>query len=178
MNNVQVALELLESLSAQKGGEIGELINYIQDYGVSVFQRKTVLGHEKGVYIEISASTWLQNSKGHLLLLQNKKLGDRWLPPGGHADGDCDLKAVAIKKLFEETGVYLHSCEIEAFRVDKIFFDKSVFGYQKILYDICFQAQLPEEQKPEICEPEKHAKLRWFSHRKAETLMGKGIPSI
>ena len=58
------------------------------------------------------------NLKGHLtasafvvdfnankiLLLHHKKL-EKWLQPGGHCDGDCNTLHVAIKEVFEETGI-------------------------------------------------------------------------
>lgn len=58
------------------------------------------------------------NLKGHLtasafvidpaeekiLLIHHKKL-NRWLQPGGHCDGETNTLAVAIKEVFEETGV-------------------------------------------------------------------------
>jgi 8-oxo-dGTP pyrophosphatase MutT (NUDIX family) len=38
------------------------------------------------------------------LLIYHKKL-DKWLQPGGHADGEEDLHKVAKSELEEETGV-------------------------------------------------------------------------
>jgi 8-oxo-dGTP pyrophosphatase MutT (NUDIX family) len=38
------------------------------------------------------------------LLVLHRKLG-RWLQPGGHADGDADLAAVALREATEETGI-------------------------------------------------------------------------
>jgi len=38
------------------------------------------------------------------LLLLHAKIG-RWLQPGGHADGDAALPAVALKEATEETGI-------------------------------------------------------------------------
>ncbi len=42
--------------------------------------------------------------KGKTLLIHHAKL-DRWLQPGGHADGDGNLGAVAMKEAAEETGL-------------------------------------------------------------------------
>lgn len=39
-----------------------------------------------------------------VLLIHHKKL-DKWLQPGGHCDGDADTLNVAIKEVYEETGV-------------------------------------------------------------------------
>ena len=39
-----------------------------------------------------------------VVLLHHKKL-EKWLQPGGHADGDADLAQVALKEASEETGI-------------------------------------------------------------------------
>lgn len=41
---------------------------------------------------------------GRFVILHHRKLG-RWLQPGGHADGDDDLAAVALREAQEETGL-------------------------------------------------------------------------
>lgn len=41
---------------------------------------------------------------GRFVVLHHRKLG-RWLQPGGHADGDDDLAAVALREAVEETGL-------------------------------------------------------------------------
>jgi len=46
----------------------------------------------------------LDSERKHLLLIHHRAL-DRWLQPGGHADGDPDLEAVARREVLEETGV-------------------------------------------------------------------------
>ncbi len=40
----------------------------------------------------------------HLLLIHHKAL-NRWLQPGGHADGDPDLESVARSEVSQETGL-------------------------------------------------------------------------
>ena len=53
----------------------------------------------------LTGSAWVVSADGnrHLLLL-HKKLG-KWLQPGGHADGDPDLVAVARREVAEESGL-------------------------------------------------------------------------
>lgn len=41
---------------------------------------------------------------GRFVVLHHRKLG-RWLQPGGHADGQGDLAAVALREATEETGL-------------------------------------------------------------------------
>ncbi len=52
-----------------------------------------------------TSSCWVTNANlDQVLLLHHTKL-DRWLQPGGHADGNFDLIAVAKQELFEETNL-------------------------------------------------------------------------
>lgn len=53
----------------------------------------------------LTGSAWVVNPSGsRTLLVLHRKLG-RWLNPGGHADGDPDLAAVALREVREETGL-------------------------------------------------------------------------
>ena len=53
----------------------------------------------------VSASTWVVNPDRTAVLLMHHRKLDRWLQPGGHADGDTDMRQVALKECNEETGV-------------------------------------------------------------------------
>ena len=62
------------------------------------FERGLLLGH-------ITASSWILNyEQNAVLLLHHTKL-NKWLQPGGHADGDDDVRSVALKEAEEETGI-------------------------------------------------------------------------
>ncbi len=62
------------------------------------YNRSLLTGH-------ITASVWIIDDIGsHTLLLKHKKL-NRWLQPGGHADGDENVVTVALKEAREETGL-------------------------------------------------------------------------
>jgi 8-oxo-dGTP pyrophosphatase MutT (NUDIX family) len=53
----------------------------------------------------MTGSAWIVDEfQEHALLLHHAKL-DRWLQPGGHADGDENIVAVARKEAEEETGL-------------------------------------------------------------------------
>jgi len=62
------------------------------------FSRRNRDGH-------FTASSWLVDRSGRRTLLTlHRKLG-RWLQLGGHADGDSDLAAVALREAEEESGL-------------------------------------------------------------------------
>lgn len=91
-----------------------ELRGYASDYAVELafrdrfvkllqehencFERSLLTGH-------ITGSAWIVDEEmGHAFLTHHAKL-DRWLQPGGHADGDEKVSRVALKEAHEETGM-------------------------------------------------------------------------
>ena len=53
----------------------------------------------------LTGSAWVVNRSGSkVILLHHRKL-DRWLQPGGHADGEFDLRQVALREAREESGL-------------------------------------------------------------------------
>lgn len=62
------------------------------------FERSLLEGHFTG-------SAWITDpEREHVLLMLHRKL-DLWLQPGGHCDGDPDVKNVALTEANEETGL-------------------------------------------------------------------------
>src|SRR5690606_4020036 len=53
----------------------------------------------------ITGSAWVVSSdRRRVALVHHRKL-ERWLQPGGHADGEADVVAVAWREAVEETGL-------------------------------------------------------------------------
>ena len=62
------------------------------------FQRNHLPGH-------VTGSSWIiDQEKSHVLLVHHAKL-NKWLQPGGHADGDENIVRVASREAEEETGL-------------------------------------------------------------------------
>ncbi len=53
----------------------------------------------------VTVSAWTVNKEFTKTLMVYHKVYDSWSWIGGHADGDADLQAVALRELSEETGV-------------------------------------------------------------------------
>jgi 8-oxo-dGTP pyrophosphatase MutT (NUDIX family) len=97
----------------------------------------------------LTGSAWvLSPDGGSVLLLHHRKL-DRWLQPGGHADGEGDLAAVAVRELREETGISGVPVYPEIFDID--------------IHDIPARGDIPEHQHFDVrfcIVPSVHAEPR------------------
>jgi 8-oxo-dGTP pyrophosphatase MutT (NUDIX family) len=66
-----------------------------------------------------TGSAWLVSADGTRVLLTHHRKLDRWLQLGGHADGDRDLSAVALREAEEESGLVGLVLEPGIFDIDR-----------------------------------------------------------
>ena len=78
----------------------------------ATFERRHAVGHFTGSAFVVSADG------ERTLLMHHRKLG-LWVQPGGHADGDPDLAAVALREAQEETGLRGLTLEPGIFDLDR-----------------------------------------------------------
>lgn len=76
------------------------------------YLRSNLQGHFTG-------SAWLVSADGQRVLLTHHRKLDRWLQPGGHADGDADLCRVALREAGEESGLVDLVAESDIFDLDR-----------------------------------------------------------
>jgi len=78
-----------------------DVVNEIQQLvtgATDCFDRTCRPGH-------VTGSAWvLSHDRSQCLLVHHRKL-NRWLQPGGHADGESDIANVALREVREETGL-------------------------------------------------------------------------
>ncbi len=129
------------------------ILKFIEE-NENCFERSLEIGH-------ITGSAWLLNKHGdHALLMHHAKL-NRWFQPGGHADGDSDILAVAIKEAKEESGI----SAIEAVMPDIFDIDIHEIPANKkdkahFHYDIRFLLKVTSDEELQINE-EAH-ELLWI----------------
>jgi 8-oxo-dGTP pyrophosphatase MutT (NUDIX family) len=108
----------------------------------NVFERHHPPGH-------FTASCWLLSpDQNRVLLTQHKKLG-RWLQLGGHADGDTDLIAVALREAQEESGLSClgpGSIEPEIFDLDAHWIPARANDPEHIHWDVRFVIHAASER--------------------------------
>ena len=65
----------------------------------------TDLSRRENLMVHLTASAWVVNPERTKLLMAYHNLYNSWAWLGGHADGNFDLSAVAIKEAREEAGL-------------------------------------------------------------------------
>ena len=107
-------LDDLEEYASRTPGEaasVAQFTGFLQSHP-AVFERSHRSGHFTG-------SAWLVSADGMRVLLMHHRKLDRWLQPGGHADGDVNLAQVALREAQEETGVAGLRVEHGIFDIDR-----------------------------------------------------------
>lgn len=90
------ALEKYKGFDSTEHAFVSEFVKLLKH--PDAYQRTHLPGH-------LTGSAWiLDESKQFVLLTHHAKL-NKWLQPGGHADGDEDITAVATREVQEETGL-------------------------------------------------------------------------
>jgi 8-oxo-dGTP pyrophosphatase MutT (NUDIX family) len=97
----QPLLDQLADYAARHPDEaatVGRFVAFIRTEK-DCFERSLAAGH-------ITGSAWILSADGGQVLLTHHRKLDRWLQLGGHADGDPDVFAVALKEAREESGLH------------------------------------------------------------------------
>lgn len=113
------------------------------------YQRTHLPGH-------ITGSAWIIDAARQYVLLTHHAKLNKWLQPGGHADGDENVLRVALREAEEETGVKnfkLLSSEIFDLDIHPIPERKDMVAHDH--YDIRFLLQA-DRNDPLIITEESH----------------------
>lgn len=110
-------------------------------------------GHFTGSALVLSAD------RQRTLLTHHRKL-NLWLQPGGHADGDGDLRAVALREAEEETGLTGLSIATEILDLDRHWIPERKSDPGHWHYDIRFVVTAGANEAFVLSE-ESHA-LQWW----------------
>ena len=89
-----------------------EFAELAREQGADPYRRERLQGH-------FTASAWLVDADGKRTLPTHHRKLDRWLQPGGHADGDRDLARAALREAEEESGLRDLVVEGELFDLDR-----------------------------------------------------------
>ena len=119
----------------------------------------------------ITVSAWIMDRDRKKVLMAYHNLYQSWAWLGGHADGDADLKAVALKEIREESGL-----ESVRFVTEDIFSLEilTVDGHEKrgsyvpshLHLNVTYLLEADEAEVLRI-KPDENSGVRWFSLEEA-----------
>ena len=136
------------------------LIRAFRDKNPDAFYRSNLLAH-------MTASAWVVNPQRSKVLMVYHRLYDSWSWAGGHADGEEDLLAVALREVREETGVQrLRPVTEEIYSLEVL----TVDGHEKhgryvpshLHLNVTYLLEAEEDQPLRVCEAE-NSGVAWFS---------------
>ena len=141
----------------------GEICARLRDFVVrnpGCFERTLAVGH-------VTASAWVIDPDGKLSLLTHHRKLDKWLQLGGHADGDPDVFAVALREVREESGLdSVHPLSKAVFDVDIHQIPARRSEPEHLHYDVRFLA-VADPLEPLRPSDESH-ELRWLPMHRIE----------
>lgn len=97
MNQLRAQVKNYVPANEQEERDRALLLRWI-DSGVDILTRENEVAH-------LTASAWVMNPERTKVLMAYHNLYDSWAWLGGHADGESDLLAVALREVEEESGV-------------------------------------------------------------------------
>lgn len=118
-----------------------------------------------------TASVWTVNKERTKTLMIYHNLYDSWSWIGGHADGNEDLRAVAMKELQEETGVKNAKLitndilSLETLTVDG-HIKKGKWVPSHLHFNLTYLAEA-DEQETLISKEDENSAVKWFTFENA-----------
>lgn len=113
-----------------------------------------------------TASSWIVNPSGNKVLMVYHRIYDSWSWTGGHADGEADLLAVAVREAKEETGISSITVaadkpvSLEVITVDG-HIKKDVYVSSHLHLNLTYLLVADEEQKLSVKEDE-NTDVQWI----------------
>ena len=115
----------------------------------------------------MTASAWVVNPARDKVLMVYHKIYDSWSWTGGHADGETDLLAVALREVREETGVrHVRPVSEEIYSLEVL----TVDGHEKrgeyvsshLHLNVTYLLEASEEDSLSVCEAE-NSGVGWYT---------------
>ncbi len=141
-----------------------EVIRSMLDAQPDVFTRENLVAH-------MTASSWLVNSARDKVLMVYHNIYRSWSWTGGHADGERDLLAVAMREAEEETGVQrLRAVTEDIFSVETLTVDghekRGVYVPSHLHLNVTYLLEADEEDALRV-KPDENSGVQWFSLEEA-----------
>lgn len=156
--NIKQELTNYHPYDEQEEKDKKTMISFMDTFG-NYLLRENVFGH-------FSASSWIVNKERTKVLMIYHNIYQAWSWTGGHADGEEDLLAVAMREAREETGIQnlrvlsngIYS--IEALTVNG-HIKKEKYVSSHIHYNVTYLLEADEKESIKIKEDE-NSGVKWI----------------
>lgn len=164
-----MTMELLQEIEAYE--PFNEQERRDKEQILSLLRREQDIFFRTNLTAHITVSVWVINPSHTKTLMVYHNLYDSWSWIGGHADGEKELKKVALKELKEETGVQkVKFITEEIFSLEIL----TVAGHEKkgqyvpshLHLNITYLAEAAEEEELKVCK-EENKEVKWWPLKEA-----------
>jgi 8-oxo-dGTP pyrophosphatase MutT (NUDIX family) len=135
---------------------VNQFVDFIRE-NPACCERSLLSGH-------LTGSAWLVSTDGMRALLMHHRKLNRWLQPGGHADGNADLAHVALREAIEETGITDLQIEPEIYDLDRHRIPARGDEPEHWHYDLRFVLRAMSDEN--FVQNEESLALAWFDIQK------------
>lgn len=147
-----------EPVCEQEEHDKQELLRWL-DSDLDIYSRDCTAAH-------LTASGWVVSPDRTQVLMVYHNLYDSWSWMGGHADGDCDLFAVAQREIMEESGLaQVRPISREIFSVEVLSVDGHIKKGKYISTHLHLNVTYLFEADPEAglaIKPDENSGVAWF----------------
>ena len=152
------ALEAYRPFNEQEARDKAVMLDFLKK-NPDAWLRSNLIAH-------MTASAWVVNEKRDRVLMVYHRIYDSWSWTGGHADGEEDLLAVALREVTEETGVtHVRPVSKDIFSLETL----TVDGHEKrgeyvpshLHLNLTYLLEADDTEALRVCEDENKG-VAWF----------------
>ena len=123
--------------------------------------------HRTNETAHFTASAWVVNRERNKVLMIYHNIYDSWSWTGGHADGEEDMLAVAVREVQEETGLEdVKAVSDEVFSMEILtvdaHFKKGKYVVPHLHLNLTYLIEADEGQMLKI-KPDENSGVKWFA---------------
>ena len=153
------ALEEYQPWNEQEERDRAELLRRLKS-GEELYSRENLSAH-------LTASAWVVSPDRQRVLLAYHNLYDSWAWLGGHADGDRDLLAAALRETREESGLTeVQPVTPDSYSVEILTVDghekRGIYVPSHLHLNVTYLLEA-DPAAPVRCRPEENSRVGWFS---------------
>lgn len=164
-------LERYEPYNEQEARDRALLLRALREEA-DVFTRENDRMH-------MTASAWVTNEAHDRVLMAYHNIYDSWAWLGGHADGEEDLLAVALREANEESGIRAVPVSRDIFSLEILHVAPHVKRGKFVCAHLHLNATYlleADDQAPIRCKPDENSAVRWLDT--AEVLAAVSEPAM